>query len=265
MTLDYLSAIDHVGIMATNAPGTQPRKAPPAPSTRKLGSRQPSVRPARRNTNWPPAKPGQARAPITRIQETPRASSVVTSAAVSSESKQQSAPAVTTTLRDELVRALMPDLQALIRHMVDRAVERSTAPLLDQLRELQAELRELRSAQTRPEQPSSTSPRRAPELATPTRAVQAETPATTTGTSPTRPLETVASPVAITVERPPVSAQTQAVPGAVYDTSALADIPMELNGLRRRRAVAWVVGVVVTMLVLSAAGISILSNLGTHI
>jgi hypothetical protein len=252
-TLDYSSLIVHVGIMATNAPGTQARKAPPAPSTRTLASRQPSVRPARRNTNWPPAKPGQARATITRVHETPRASSVVTSAAVSSESKSKSAPAVTTALRDELVRALMPDLQVLTRHTVDTAVARATAPLLDQLRELQAELRDLRSAQARPE--PATSPRRAPEIATPTRAAQAEAP------SPTRPLATVASPAAIAVQRPPVSAQTQAVPDVAYDV----DIPMELNGMRRKKAVAWVVGVVVTMLLLSAAGISILSNVGTHL
>jgi hypothetical protein len=161
---------------------------------------------------------------------------------------------VTTALRDELVRALMPDLQALTRHTVDTAVTRATAPLLDQLRELQAELKELRNAQTRAE--PAASPRRAPEIATPTRAVQAEAPA-----AAIRPLATVASPVAITVQRPPVSAQIRAEPDAAYDL----DIPMELNGMRRKKAVAWVVGVLVTMLLLSAAGISILSNVGTHI
>jgi uncharacterized membrane protein len=178
---------------------------------------------------------------------------------MSSESKLQSAPAVTTALRDELVRAMLPDLQTLVRHTVDTAVARSTAPLLDQLRELQAELRELRSVPTRPEPAASA--RRVPEPAAPTRAVQAETPATITRTSPTRPVETVACEAAIAVERPRVRPPMQAVP----DTAMDADIPTELNGMRRKKAVAWAVGVLVTMLLLSAAGISILSNLGTHI
>ena len=138
--------------VSTNAPATQARKPPPAPSARTSGSRQTSVRPARRMSNRPNRfEPTQRAAPVTRVNPTVNSKSV-TRPVVTSASPGEQGPSVQSSItRDDIVRAVMPELQVLVRHLVDTNIERALAPLLDKQRELESALKELRKAQVRPE------------------------------------------------------------------------------------------------------------------
>ena len=132
-------------------------------------------------------------------------------------------------MRDELVRAVMPELQVLMHHLVDTAVERAITPLLNKQRELEAALKELRNAQVRSEPSPITSAKQAPEPASTTRTARAEGGTLGTPFASTVSGTAVALPPATAVARPVVSARSEVIPAAVYDTYVLTDLPSELN------------------------------------
>jgi hypothetical protein len=196
---------------------------------------------------------------------TARASSVVSSVALPPESREQSvlapsssaersSPVLTPELREELVRSAMSDIRQVLRHMVDAAVERAIEPLLERQQALEAALKELRS---RPEHVPGPSPARAVDVATPPRSSQVEPlPA---GPSP--------SPTQTTVPAVPTRSRAAAavLPVLSQDWGAVVDIPAELDGSRRKRTIAWSVGVVALLAVLCMAGLSVLSNMGIRL
>jgi hypothetical protein len=69
------------------------------------------------------------------------------------------------------------------------------------------------------------------------------------------------------VARPPIVA-AKPLPAAftaARDANAPWDIPPELNGSRRKRAVIWILAIAVVLLLLSVAGLSVLSNTGRYL
>ena len=164
-------------------------------------------------------------------------------------------------MRDELVRAVMPELQVLMHHLVDTAVERAIAPLLNKQRELEAAIKELHNAQVRPESSPITSTGLAPEPASTTRIARTEGGTFGTPLVPTMPGAAVVLAPASAVAR----ARSEVIPAAVYDTYVLTDLPSELNGSRRKKATVWVLAGTVILLLLSAIILSVLSNRGTYL
>jgi hypothetical protein len=240
--------------MATDATGTQARRIPPAPSARTSSSRLTSVRPARRVSNHPAPLAGLAGAPGTGVRQTANPSSAVTSVTSYSTPIEQNSSVSASAVRDELARAVMPELRLLLQHMVETAVERSMAQLLDKQRELEAALNDVRDAQRRAEQSARTCAGHTPQPAAAPRAVHAEA----------RPLANRASPAPATViERPAVAARTEVL-AARCDANALADLPPELNGSRRKKVLLAAFSVAAVALVLSSVAASVLSNMGTY-
>ena len=168
-------------------------------------------------------------------------------------------------MRDELVRAVMPELQVLMHHLVDTAVERAITPLLNKQRELEAALKELRNAQVRSEPSPITSAKPAPEPAATTRTARAEGGTLGTPFVPTMSSAAVVLPPATAVARPVVGARSEMISTAVYDTYVLTDLPSELNGSRRKKAIVLVLASIVILLLLSAIVLSVLSNRGTYL
>ncbi|MBN1611087.1 MAG: hypothetical protein JW940_30930 [Polyangiaceae bacterium] len=217
------------------------------------------------------------------------ASSVVTSAALPSESRERSVSGtsssaergslvLTREAREELVRALTPGF----RQLVDSALERTIAPLIEKQRELEAALRDLRAQQSRSS--PEPSPARAVDVATPPRisqvearaaaactsATQAHVPAvsvpSTDDAAPTRSRD--ASPVSVATPADyaaAASTRAQVLPVPDHHGSTVADIPLELDGSRRKRTIAWLIVAFVLMGILCAAGLSVLSNMGIRI
>jgi hypothetical protein len=188
----------------------------------------------------------------------------VSSVASRANSTDKSSATPNSELRDELVRAVMPELRVLMQHLVNAAVERSIAPLLDKQRELEASFADLRSAQLRSLTSASTPTKHAPELASVARTVQVEANALVTAAVQTVSRNGVAPVPAAAVERPTVRARTEVIAAAAYDSNAMADIPRELNGSRRKKAVALAFAISAAILLLSVIGLSVLSNMGTY-
>ena len=251
--------------MATDATVTQARSPLPSPSARNATARQSSVRPARRMSNRPPPKTTHGAAPVAGVRQTANASPVVRSVTASPRSSEQNSPVRTSVVRDELVRAVMPELQVLMHHLVDTAVERAITPLLKKQQELEAALKELRNAQVRPEPSPITSAKQAPEAVSTPRTARAEGGTLGTPCVPTASGAAVALPPATAVARPVVSARSEVIPAAVYDTYVLTDLPSELNGSRRKKATVLVIAGAVILLLLSAIVLSVLSNRGTYL
>jgi len=247
-------------LMATNATVTRASSPLPPPSARNSTSRQSSVRPARRMSNRPPPRPSHGTAPSTNVRKTANASPVVRTVTGSSNPSEQSSSVRTSVVRDELVRAVMPELQVLMHHLVNTAVEQAITPLLNKQRELEAAIKELRNTQVRPE-PSP----HAPEPASTTRTARAEGGTLATPFVSTVTGAAVALAPASAVARPVVSARSEVIPAAVYDTYVLTDLPSELNGSRRKKATVWVLAGTVILLLLSAIILSVLSNRGTYL
>lgn len=168
-------------------------------------------------------------------------------------------------MRDELVRAVMPELQVLMHHLVDAAVERAITPLLNKQRELEAALKELHNAQVRPEPSPITSAKQAPEPVLLTRSARTEGGTLGTPFVPTVSGAAVALPPATAAARPVGSERREVIPAAVYDTYVLADLPSELDGSRRKKVTLWVLAGTVILLLLSAIVLSVLSNRGTYL
>jgi hypothetical protein len=179
-------------------------------------------------------------------------------------------------MRDELVRAVMPELHVLLQHSVNAAVERAMAPLLERQRELEAELTELRALARPAAAPSATSTAAVVSRDALVRPVATASPAphATTTVAEARGVS-VASPVAHSVvsrgvESIPVisdaphTARVQGHAATSLRDDDLYDIPSELNGSKRKKLLlgGFVAGLL--LLLLSAAGASLASNLGVH-
>ncbi len=154
----------------------------------------------------------------------------------------------------------MPELRVLMDHLVNRAVEQSIAPLLAKQNELEAALRELRNCQVRFEKAASAS---AKDI-TPARAAQAEAHAQAVPAVAVMTREHVTTAQTTAQARSRVGMQA-AVAVVADDASASLELPAELNGLRRKKIVVAVFAVGLLVLLLSVAGLSVLSNLGTYL
>ena len=180
-----------------------------------------------------------------------------------------SAAGNTRAMRDELVRAVMPELRTLVEHLVKTTVERSMGPLLDRVasaertsapsderreleaaielavapfvakqRELEAALGELRRAPAPPQALPNTPAQRAPQgAALPARAAVAAAPL------PARP-----APIA-----------------PADDANAAWELPAALNGSRRKRMVIWLLALSVALGLLTVVVLAVLSNTGRYL
>jgi hypothetical protein len=193
-------------------------------------------------------------------------SSVVTSVASYAKSTEKSSQVPLSEVRDELVRAVMPELRVLMQHLVNTAVAGAIAPLLDKQRELETALEELRGAQLRSPQSKSTSAKHVPEATPAARAVPTEqNPVVTYAAQATSGVAVApASAVAIARPTPAASVRTEVVAAAAYDLNALDDVPLELLGSRRKKVVGWAVAVVGAGALAAVIVLSVLSNLGFY-
>ncbi len=144
------------------------------------------------------------------------------------------------------------------RRGLEAAIQSALAPLLDKQRDLEAALGDVRRAEPRAENaPSIVSPR-APEPRTSLGGVALAPPALAVRAAPIAPAVRAAPhPVAAK----PLTAAFTATAGQ----NASWDIPKELNGSRRKRAVIWILAIAVVLLLLSVAGLSVLSNTGRYL
>jgi hypothetical protein len=246
----------------TNATSTQARKPPPAPSARTSTTRQSSVRPARRMSNRPNIfEPTQRAAPVTRVEQALNSKPLAGAVSGSTGSREQGSSVQSNVSRDDIVRAVMPELQVLVQHLVTTSVERALAPLLDKQRELEATIKELRKAPVR----SEPTPAVATTHGTAARAVQAQPEVAATRPAPHVVPDIVPQSGATVVARHAPSARSAVTNAATFDTTPLEDIPLELNGGRRRKAILWTIGVAVLLSLAAAVVLSVLSNRGTYL
>jgi hypothetical protein len=150
----------------------------------------------------------------------------------------------------------MPELRLLMDHLVNTAVERSIAPLLEKQNELEAALKELRNLQLRSDQAAIATAK--------ARAAHTESRAHTAANAPSTSRGANAPIQAEAHERSRVRTQTT-VAVVTCDAHASLDIPEELNGSRRKKLVAVMVGTILVVLLLFAVGMSVLSNMGTYL
>lgn len=169
--------------------------------------------------------------------------------AASSLEKQRALPA-------SVERAVTPSPDE--RRELEAAIQSALAPLLDKQRDLEAALVNVRRAELRPEDAPSLVSRRAPEPPTLLGGVALAQPALAVRAAPIVP-SVVAAPHPIAAK--PLTAAFTATP----DANASWDIPKELNGSRRKRAVIWILAIAVVLLLLSVAGLSVLSNTGRYL
>jgi hypothetical protein len=158
----------------------------------------------------------------------------------------------------------MPDLQVLVQHLVETAVDRALAPVLNKQHELETALKALKDAQLRTE--TSSTPRAQPirePVATAeshrTDANRFESPAATNVSY--NEFKQAPAPV---IPRPTSNVSAIELRRNTYDTNTLDDIPSELNGSRRKKIVFWAFALIMVLVVVSAIGFSALSNMGTY-
>jgi hypothetical protein len=258
--------------LSANAMGTPQRKPPLAPSVRNRASRAVSDRAGRRASKRPPPYPGSGRL-TTGIRPALSSSSVVSSAqsprgsAGTSGSTERGPVLSTRELHDELVRTLMTEVRQQMRPIVDVAIERAVAPLLEKQRELEGALKELRARQGRAQSSADPSPARSGDAPTSPRSSELGTRVAAASTAATQ-TDAVAVSVLDTGDAGATrSRDLVAVPAAVTAPYAAAtlDIPLELDGSRRKKTIAWLLGVVALLLILAMAGLSALSNVGIRL
>jgi diacylglycerol kinase len=189
------------------------------------------------------------------------ARSVVNPVTTSANSTDKNAFAASSEVRDELVRAVMPELRVLMQHLVNTAVERSIAPLLEKQHELEAALKDMQNAQLRSARSANTLATHVNEPALAVRGAPIEANPFVAQVVPNAPAVVGTSVPTVAVSRPVVSVRREVLPAAVYDTNSLADIPAELNGARRKKVVAFAFAVVVAVLLLSVIFNAVLSNM----
>jgi hypothetical protein len=169
----------------------------------------------------------------------------------------------------------MPELRTLVEHLVkttveqaanppldrqrelEAAIERALSPLVAKQAELEATLSELRRAEVRPLASPSAALERAPRLTPSPENLDAAQP----------PVHARAAPFTSVLHAPPHPVAVK-LPGAIAaarDPAASWELPSELNGSRRKRVVIGILAIGVTLLLLSVAGLAVLSNIGRHI
>ncbi|GEM_PF-3003608 len=216
-------------------------------------------------SNRPPAGVTRAGAPAVNARQAERGTPAARPIPSQTSPSGPSTP-VTSTVRDELVRAVMPELQVLMQHMVETAVGRAVAPLLDKQRELERALEELRNAQARPQPTPVTLTKQTVEPAAPTRTAQAQAslPVTTSAPSMSHAAVEVGPSPMPTAARPLVRPTAIPVVAVPYGADVLDDIPAELNGSRRKKIILSVLAVTVVVSLAAAGVLSILSNQGMY-
>lgn len=202
--------------------------------------------------------------PVTNVRNAESKKAVVTSVASSALSATQSGSVSTSAVRDELVRAIMPELRLLVQHLVETTFERSLAPLVEKQRELEAALKEVRSAQARADQASNASAKRTPAVVTSARPIQTEDPFIVTSAAPGAVREPVVRHADTAIEQPVSRTRSAALRPATHAASALEDMPAELNGSRRKRVIVWTIAICAVSILLSVITLSVASNLGAH-
>jgi hypothetical protein len=256
--------------MASNSTGVQPPRPPP-PSARDT-TKESAGRPARRASNRPPGK-----SPFRSAQSSDRHvvdASLWESAPARAPTPAQNAPVNTRDLRDELVRALMPELRTLVEHLVavatdrsvtrepsrdvDAAIARAIAPLLERQRTLEAAVVELQR-NTPATKTSGGVAQRPPERLISPGGVQVETQAWIPSSANGPPVDT-AIPRNLPAPRVAAKLGTNA-----FDTTPWADIPAELNGSRRKRIVVWLLAFGLLALLGTAVALSVMSNAGARL
>lgn len=269
--------------MATNSPGMQPPRPPP-PSARDT-AKESAGRPLRRASNRPPAK-SVFRSAQSSDRHAVDASLWESSPTRAPTPSPQTAPVNTRELRDELVRALMPELRTLVEHLVTLATDRSLAPVLERQRELQASLGRSGASGSSVDVDAAVARSLAPllERQRQLEAALAELQRNPAGakssigaaqhfaepfvSSESVPIDTqawVTAPHAPRAEpaipralRTPEN--SAAIGNVAFDTTPWADIPSELNGSRRKRIVLWLLVLGVLALLGTAVGLSVMSN-----
>jgi hypothetical protein len=195
---------------------------------------------------------------------------------------------MTSEVRDELVRAVMPELRVLTERLVNTTVERAIASLLDRQRELEAKLEHsgrssfdkphdfeakiaaaiapLLAKQSELERMLGTSRPNVPELPTSTARPPVEAQVTAPrARPPPLPLQAVALPPSApsAVDRP-AGPHPEALATAAFSANALVDIPAELNGSRRKRVAVFLLVVVLVGILATVVTLSVMSNMGAY-
>lgn len=199
---------------------------------------------------------------------------------------------MTSEVRDELVRVLMPELRVLTEHLVKTAVERSLASVLDRQRELEAkvtrsggasfdkprdfeaqiqaaiaplftkqrELEAMLAASRHSDVYPQSSPGRG-ALHVPEQQVAARR----AGPPPLPSTQAAAqAPAPVAVARPAMGPRPDALAIAALSSNALDDIPAELNGSRRKRVVVFLLLIVLIGILATVASLSVMSNMGAY-
>lgn len=274
-----------ISCMASNATDRQPRRAPPT-SARNTGTTESAGRSVRRASNRPPARPFFSVPSSSATRQSPPTISKSKPATPPASSSVHGAPATTSEVRDELVRALMPELRALTEQLVKTTVERSIASLLDRQRVLEAKLERsdrpafdkshdfeakiaaaiapLIAKQSEFEKVLGTSRPNVGELLASTAPARVEEQVATRRVGPPPlPNQALAVP-SIAAERSPMGPRPDEFARAALSENALVDIPAELNGSRRKRVVVFLLVVVLVGILATAAGLSVMSNMGAY-
>jgi hypothetical protein len=256
--------------MATNSTGMNPPRPPP-PSARDT-TKESAARPARRTSNRPPGK-SVLRSAQSSDRHAVDASLWESAPARTPGLAVQNAPPNMREIRDELVRALMPELRTLVEHLVtvatdrsvapassrdiDAALARSLAPLLERQRTLEAAVVEL---QRNPPAAKSAAgaAQHLPERTISPVDVQVDTQAWITSSTNGPPVDTAIS------RKLPAPRVAPTLGTQAFDTTPWADIPAELNGSRRKRIVLWLLAIGLFALLGTAVGLSVMSNAGAQ-
>lgn len=187
-------------------------------------------------------------------------------------------PANRSEARDELVRAVMPELRVLMEQLVKTAVESSTASLLGRQRELEAKVQRTGAASpVEPRELEAAVERAIAPLLDKQRELEAELrdlrrgalpPAGPANVSAQQVRHLAIAPNSVAARRP-VAVVPRAVPApavaATHDTEPLLDLPAALNGSRRKRVVVWLLALGVILVLASVAGLAALSHGGKYL
>jgi len=263
--------------MGTDASGT-PRGAPPPPSALGAGTTSLGARPARRISNRPPPPKSLFQTSHLPSNQPPRASSSQAKPNPSAASPLATRPANASEVRDELVRAVMPELRVLIEQLVKTAIEGSTASLLGRQHELESKVQRMAAASPgEPRELEAAVQRAVAPLLEKQRELEAELRDLRRGALPrggspnvgVQQAREVAMPPNLVPAPRPALVVPRAVPPraivAAYDTEPLLDIPAALNGSRRKRVVVWLLALGVILVLASVAGLAALSHSGKYL
>lgn len=278
-TLDRARAIVQVvETMATDATGPPLRRPPPLPSTGNAASRDTSVRSTRRTSNRPPPRSfiGAPSSAASRQPPVPNPQAKATAPSTSSSAQAAPAPTsptpLTSDVRDELVRRVMPELRTLTEQLVKASVERSVASLLERQRELEVKVeraggmaRDLDAKIAAALAPVLAKQRELEQMLDALRHRAARPEPLLGRPAPALPTQAAAQrPMPVEGPAPLLGPRPDALAAAALSTNALVDIPAELNGSRRKRMVVILLLVLVIGVLATVASLSVMSNMGPH-